>query len=327
MMRGWILATAWIAATLAATSMFAYGDDDQPGDPNGSLLRQNPAARFALVLGRLRLDTARYRKGTQTATQLDSDQNPITESLQVSTRRGTALVYFTRSSCDQTVRIECDGAGRWQIESRHGRLANSPHAVATQSPGEPIRVVIQPGTPTRGIAEATWLHIRQSNPDVFETHFRGLIDEMIFPYRINDLARDAHTESLRNASAIETRDVIDDVTLDEWIDDLRSPRRTVRRDAERRLRSLGVSLLPRLASIDMTRLDAEQQTRLHEIRSTLTPLVEDDAARLSMLIRDDVRYWQLAAARMSVPDRELADTICRRIQGSYAGDTRIAERP
>jgi len=182
---------------------------------------------------------------------------------------------------------------------------------------------LQSDAPGRVVHAATWLHLRESDRVTFEKYLEPIIDEMLWPYRLSELADDAHSQSLRDPRAPRGQEtVFEDSQITAWIDDLRSPVRTDRVDADRNLQSVGISLLPRLASIDLSRLDAEQRQRLSEIREKLTPAAEDNGARLSKLIRDDRSYWKLAEARLNDRDRQIVDARFKRLSGDLPDSLR-----
>ena len=78
-------------------------------------------------------------------------------------------------------------------------------------------------------------------------------------------------------------------------------------------------------------MDEEQTTRLNQIRERLTPLIEDDAARLAVLIRDDMEYWRLAARRLDDSQMQLVEARLARMRTSdtepSTGASRVASLP
>lgn len=302
--------------------------------PSPSLLRQGSAANFQLILGRLQLDPVRYRKGSQsldhavadpTATASSGPAGQIfTETLHVNGVRGIPTLHYSITSENMRIMVDADGLGPWRIESQRtcprgtglNATSETTRVIVEQLPNRPLVMKLQSDAPERVIHAATWLHLRESDRVTFERYLEPIIDEMLWPYRLSELAEAAHSQSLRYTRHPRGQEsVFEDSQIAAWIDDLRSPVRTDRVDADRNLRSVGISLLPRLASLDLSRLDAEQRQRLAEIRKTLTPAAEDDAARLAKLIRDDRSYWKLAAARLGDRDRQIVDARFKRISG------------
>ncbi len=299
-----------------------------PGDPSSpptlrpTLLRQNSSASFQLVLGRLRLDSVRYRKGSQTVQRNAtspfslgsnsgelSDDDVISETLNVEGCRGVPALHYSSSSRHSLVTIDADGQGTVRMESRYDAVDEDVKIVLVQRPDANIQVE----TIRSGIKEtyqaANWLQLREVNPGLFAMYFEPVIDELLWPYRFRDIADEAHRIALENAGT----EQIHAEQVNGWIEGLRSPSRMVRNESEASLRLLGVALLPRLARLDLTLLDTEQRLRIVRIQKQLTPLTEDDAARLSNLIRDDVDYWRLASSRLDAPQLASIDAKFKRM--------------
>ncbi|MGV3485117.1 MAG: hypothetical protein ACO1RT_11930 [Planctomycetaceae bacterium] len=314
---------------------------DDPGDPHRharppahhpetiprpSLLHQNSAARFSLVLGRLQLDPVRYRKGSQTllrsaATSASSaaqdtsglplDEPTITESLQVNSVRGNPTIHYSLIDRASRISIDADTRGTWRIETQTtGPSRASTRVTVQQQPGEPLLLQHFTDQPVRTIRAATWLHLREADRLLFAEFLEPVLDELLAPYDFAELADAAQRQSVDSAG----ESAISDATLAAWIEDLGSPSRATRMTADRNLRGVGISLLPRLAGVDASRLDAEQRHRLAKIRASLTPLAEDNAATLATLIRDDAHYWQLASNRLGASDLFLVQSRLRNLE-------------
>lgn len=313
--------------------------------PSTTLLRQSPAANFHLVLGRLQLDPVRYRKGSFSLTHTESpsraDTRPsspaVTESMTVNSVRGKPSMQYVMRRAEARVTIDADADGNWRIETERRHRDHHRKLRIEQITGRPLRMHCTLVSPNRSPDETytvqgtTLLHLREADRAAFIEDVEPIIDELLSPYRIHDLADQAHEYSLRHAAEDVAGGVpIADATIQTWIHELRSPSRLRRSEAERKLLAVGISLLPRLANVDASTLDSEQRQRLNQIQARLTPLAEDDATRLATLIRDDREYWRLAASRLD--DRELL-VVNRRLQ-ALGGDlllpsdsARIATRP
>jgi len=226
-------------------------------------------------------------------------------------------MQYLMTSLARRLSINADGHGPWQIESERTSAGGKVRIVVQQTPGSPIVMQCFSDSAKLKDAEltiqaATWLHLREADRTIFVEHLEPIVDELLWPYRFNELASAAQEHSLAYSQAHpqvqQDNPRLDDELISGWIDELRSPTRTVRTSAERKLRAVGIALLPRLAKLDFSSLDAEQQKRLREIESTLTPLVEDDAIRLAMLIHDDLGYWQLASHRLDDRKQQIVAT-------------------
>lgn len=292
--------------------------------PRLALIHQNPAANFHLTLGRLQLDPVRYRKGSQTLLHTavcSADSSPqnasseapaepaISETIHINSVHGSPILHYSMTGADVQIMIEAEGRGPWRIESRRTRQGSTSRVLVQQIPNEPIVLQYFSADSVRTIRAATWLHLREADRAIYAEFLEPIVDELLWPYRLSELADAAHQQSLEPSIAAP----ISDATLAAWIDDLRSPSRATRMMADRRLTGVGISLLPRLADIDESRLDAEQRHRLRKIQTKLSPRGEDGAARLAHLIRDDFAYWQFAAHRLSANELHLVDSRFERL--------------
>jgi signal transduction histidine kinase len=303
--------------------------------PSPSLLRQSTSASFHLVLGRLQLDPVRYRKGSQSLRHLAATNGTTTnantadtsETMTVSSARGIPSMHYDMSGPLARVTIDAQGQGIWRVETRRVLSQGVRRVLVEQTPGQPLRmafVTSKPGAAAKPsvIEGATWLHLREAERELFDEDLEPILRELLAPYHFREMAEAAQRAALSQAEMM----VVQDEAVDGWIEDLRSPFRSVRMDAERKLVSMGISLLPRLATLDVSTLDAEQTTRLNQIRERLTPLIEDDAARLAVLIRDDMEYWRLAARRLDDSQMQLVETRLARMRTSDAETSTDASR-
>ena len=279
--------------------------------PRPSLLRQNQAAHFHLILGRLQLDPVRYRKGSQSLVHVTVPANaadprtqrsePVTETLHVDCNRGIPSMQYLMTSPSARVSIDADGRGPWRIESKRTNVAGTVRVIVQQTPGSPIVLKCISDAPELSIQAATWLHLREADRAIFVEHLEPIVDELLWPYQFNELASSAHAHSLGQPDSPSLNDEL----MKSWLDELRSPSRADRTSAERKLRAVGIALLPSLAKLDWSSLDAEQQRRLREIQSSLTPLAEDDSIRLANLIHNDSDYWRLANNRLDGREQQI----------------------
>ncbi len=319
-------------------------DGPRPAKPP-CLLRQNDAVAFQLVLGRIELDQVRYRKGSQSSSGSDGG----TQTLCVDSRRGNPTLHYTRHDQDQSILLDVNDRGELTIESQRGSssrvrarqtphfgievsqidlasVANAPRSLSRATDGPATRgsrasqpSSTNPSTPASPLSCATWLHLRAAEPELFSTHFEPLLNEMLFPYRLADLAELAESISLADLKQRIDKSwtvpdgEIENATLLAWIEALGSSKRAARIEAERNLLSVGLPLLPRLATLNTRSLDAEQKARLELLVSQLTPRAEDNAARLANLIRDDVSYWQWTANRLRPDQCQLVETRFQRL--------------
>jgi hypothetical protein len=313
--------------------------------PTPTLLRQNSAASFHLVLGRLQLDPVRYRKGSFSLTHSESPSSAaanskpalVTESMTVNSDRGRPSMQYVMTRPDARVAIDADTAGNWRIRTERRQHGRERKLLVEQLAGKQLQMHCSLGSQNGSDAEAytvqgsTLMHLREADRAMFIEDIEPILNELLHPYCIQDLADRAHELSLHEPPAHSTDErLVDDASIRTWIHELRSPSRIRRTEAERKLLAVGISLLPRLATIDPSTLDSEQRQRLSEIQSRLTPLAEDDAVRLAVLLRDDREYWQLAASRLDDRELQFVSNRLQKLGGKPLlpdDSARIATRP
>lgn len=310
---------------------------ESPFPDSPSLLRQQDKVRFHLLMGRLRVDPVRYRKGRQQSqARRAADGNRIDESLAVDAHRGYPQVHYCRRSRGRRISLDIDHRGGLSI--RAGDESETTRMVITQPPQGPLVVRIDDRDASEQSHYATWIHFYVARPGDYDHYVGALIDDLLYPLRLTELAESAHAESLaqigsRHACSDETAeargttqpDRLDDASLAEWVEQLGANRLADRSAAHRVLLRQGISVLPRLQRLDVAELDAEQRARLQTLRAMLVPRGEDSPSRVAALIRDDHRYWVAAAKRLSDIER---DWIAARFEGPEAERrVRVAKVP
>lgn len=306
-----------------------------------SALRGSEAARFRLVLGRVELDPVRYRKINQRFSgRRTAYGDRIDETLAIESFRGLPRLHYSRSGGSTQMSLDVEHRGllvmRAEVPNESVRIT------ATQPRQGMIEVCWESGQQVRELQFASWIHFCIAQPSLYRQSFAALLDDMLYPVSLEQLAEHAHRESLRRiAHEVELKRTsgvsskgpagarhLDDLALESLIGRLSSDKRNDRLAAQAELRRHGLALLPRLGGLDAARLDAEQQARVEELRRQLTPRGEDCAARIAILISDDRQYWAAAEPRLSNADRSLvADHFDRQPQTRPSKTVRVAKPP
>ncbi len=316
----------WIFAWMAILPDVGLADPPDPSPPDPpqqvSLLRQSPLAKFYLHLGRPQIDPIHYRKGSQSQLlspdhalghtlgqpldqSLGQSQAVLQETLRTTSTRGTPTMHYTLVGHQTRVMIDVTSTGTWTIDSQRDVGSDRQRLHLTQAIGRPIVLTMEStALPTLELRAATWLHLREADRLAFDTHLLPLIQQLIAPYRFEQLAEQSHEKAIESEQGA----VIDEQSVAELIDQLRSSNRQQRVQACQELRSLGIELLPLLAELDRSRLDAEQRARVLWLERTISPHREDSPERLAALLRRDSTYWQLASTRLSDRERSLIAT-------------------
>jgi hypothetical protein len=302
-----------------------------------SLLRDGQMARFRLVLGQLELDPVRYRKGTQNRSrsapvgdvqqvgnvQSDDTAGLISETLAIEATRGIPRLHYRRQSPVQTVALDIDNGNRILIDSLSVDLGE--RVVVTQDSGRQISIRRERDGRVEQTFFDTWFHLYIRSPELYRRHLAGLLDDMLYPMRLDRLAESALARSVaeivraprpqvgsgRSAATIAASGsgriaaTMDDPTLRQVISRLGSSDRADRISAHQSLLQQGIAIVPRLRQIDPRALDPEQRERLAQVLRQLTPAGEDHEARVATLLRDDSAYWASAADRLTADQREM----------------------
>lgn len=298
----------WILAWMAVFPDVGHADppDPSPSDPiqQESLLRQSPLAQFQLLLGRPQLDAIRYRKGSQSqllspSHPLGDSQSVLHESLSTTSFHGMPTMHYTLASDTIKVSIDIASSGTWTIDSQRQVSGDIQRVWLTQSIHQPLQLVCHSKLPELTVHASTWLHLREADRVVFDTHLLPIIQQMIAPHRFDEIAELAY----RHAIQKDLEPSIEQHRVEELIATLSSAQRRKRVWAQRELSSMGLGIVPLLGELEPSRLDAEQRARILVLRQNLSSRVDDSPERLAAILSHDTAYWQFAGARMSVDER------------------------
>jgi len=264
------------------------------GSPLVSLLRDGQAAHFQLVLGRIELDRVRYRKGSFSRQSVAHAAGaPVfSEMLSIDSDRGIPRLHYSRQTALHRLILDINERGRLLIESE----INGNRLSLVQERGRPLVVRRYQRDRYDESNFATWVHLYATIPAIYKQHLQPLVDDLIHPVRLSELADRAHARSVTDLTVPAA---IDNLTLNRYIALLGSTQRSQRIEAQRELHQCGIAVLPRLRAIDPSTLDAEQRQRLGQVVRQLTPPDADCESRVATLIRDDSTYWAATANRLS----------------------------
>ena len=308
-----------------------------------SLLRDGQMAQFRLVLGQLELDPVRYRKGTQNRSRLvpvgdvrqvggvrqvgnvqsGDTAGRISETLSIEATRGIPRLHYRRQSPGQTVTLDIDNRNRILIDSLSVDAAE--RVIVTQDSGRQISIRREHHGRVEQTFADTWFHLYVRSPDVYRRHLAGLLDDLLYPMKLDRLAESALVRSVaeiagatqqqaasgRSAATVVPSGsgpiaaTMDDPTLRHVISRLGSSDRADRIAAQQSLLQQGIAIVPRLRQIDPRSLDPEQRERLAQVLRQLTPAGDDHEARVSILIRAVSAYWASVADRLTADQRDM----------------------
>jgi len=272
------------------------------------LIHDSGIVHFRLVLGRLELDPARHRKGSKTATREAPD--PLTETITVDSRRGIPSLHYTFETTTQQAIVDVVDAQRVQILSQ--RVDRPERVTLTQPVTGPITVQVDQAAGDQTLHVASLLHFQAAHPQLFDDHLQPLLPYLLEGPSLTTL-RIAAAEQMVQVTVGRRLPMADEVR--DCLDQMRSPKRSVRSAAEAELLSFGLPVMRQLDAIPNDRLDAEQAARVQRIRLTLRPRQHDTASQLASWLATDRDYWNLAVVDLSPPDRLLVDRAITRACG------------
>lgn len=318
--------------------------EDSPGQTLSSLLRESDRARFDLVMGRLRLDQVRYRKGSvQQTARSPVDGEMIAESLAIESWRGHPRLHYTRRDGSTQTTLDVDQFGSLRLVSE--QRAGAEKLTVSQPRAGPLVLRLRSGQQHQELRFSTWVHLYMAQPGLYHQHLEPLLDDLLHPVSLSQLAEQAHTDSLLRLVPPEFSDLqpwqvatrgadrnpptqLDEPALAESISQLGSASRLERSLAQERLRQQGISVVPRLRAWEASDLDAEQRARIAELQRQLTPKDADCGSRLATLIERDPEYWVAAGSRLTATEKAVIAQRLNHPLDAFDGDlVRVAKPP
>ena len=190
--------------------------------------------RFQMVQGRLCLDPPRHRKGSQSR-----DQDGVYESITVTAERGIPSLHYVCQRPDHQITLSVQQASHVRIESFCPETAE--RSVLNQPHVGPAEWSIQCGESSEVHSGSTLLHLRQRDPAGFDRHHGHLIQRLLRGQSVRAMSDATMAALIRRT---ETKQTPDAESIRETIDQLRSPRRAQRVEAQRKLLSWGPPSYP-----------------------------------------------------------------------------------
>lgn len=199
--------------------------------------------------------------------------------------------------------VELSSEGRFVLrysdKDHPGRFFN-----LAQIPGQPVSLSLPPAEKPRVLRAPTIWHLLIIDAEDCRKQLLPMM-EVIHPGWHVGLAALAAEDDLVKMSAVSRKS--DRKQWEAWVDQLGSPRWKQRDDADRYLREVGPAVLGYLNRLNMSRLDAEQQSRIRRIIRWLSAQTGEDTPEhvASMLIEDPL-VWLALLARPEEPTRRAA---------------------
>jgi hypothetical protein len=253
--------------------------------------------RFQLIQGRLCLDAPRHRKGSQ-----NRDEDGIYESITVTAERGIPSMHYVCQTPDHHLTLSVQKADSLRIESWFPK--SSERSVLEQPVFGEITWTHQRGDLKVVQQGATLLHLRQSDPVSFDTHYGLLVERLLRGQSLRNLSALTQSKMLKQIGATK---MPDSESIHDCIDRLRSKRRSTRIAAERQLLAWGTPIIPTIHQLSAVDMDGEQADRLRNVLRRLRPRVDDTPSTLAKLLVNDPSYWSAIAVGLSSDELRLAN--------------------
>lgn len=303
-MRWYLLAAVIFGLSITDVASLAQGP---PAGQRLSISRSTPqdagffatsgVVRFQMIHGRLCLDSPRHRKGSQSR-----DVDGVYESITVTAERGIPSLHYVFQTEHQHLTLSVQKAGHVRIESYSPKTAE--RSILDQPEVGAVRWTLSRGDLKDEHSGATLLHVRQSNVSSFDLHYGPLVERLLRGQSVRRISEATQSTMLHHANLVRSPSAD---TILAAIDQLRSPRRAKRVDAERQLLGWGTPIVPIVQALNSDDLDNEQKDRLRMILRRLRKRTNDTPASLAMLLINDHRYWSLIAPRLTDDQVQLAN--------------------
>lgn len=290
---------------LGATRSLFETDDTSviPG-----LFTENGLALFRLVSGRIEVDPARYRKGSDSITH-----SRFTESIQVSCSEGVPAIRYRFQNSNQRIELIARGGGALRIGST--LLATGETAVLFQPARGDIRFSTRRNPETeskldQSVSGSTLLHIIGLDSAGYEIHLESLLTRMLRGRSLLQVARRTEAHLRQHSDGLKP---IPSQQISQLVYKLGSAKASDRRLAQFKLAELGSVAIPLLLeALKRGSLDAEQRTRIESLVARTRRLDEDTPASLACRLSTDRAHWQIMASRMRSSELIAANRHLRR---------------
>ena len=325
----WSLLLAVFGLSITDVASFAQGP---PADQRLSSMRTRcddagffattGVVRFQFIQGRLRLDSPKHRKGSQSR-----NEQGIYESITVTSERGIPSLHYVFQTEEHHITLNVQHSGTVRMESWFPN--SSERSILEQPDFGMLSWRLARGDLSDRHQGATLLHLRHHDQVSFDVHFGEFIERLLRGQSLITLSDATGIAMLEQAERGGTPSAAD---INAMVELLRSPRIRIRTMAYRQLISWGTPVLLVLQHVSRDDLDAEQAARIRNISTCLRPLVDDTPASLAKMLVNDKAYWDAIAHKfdlqqLQVANRHLAHFGVPQIQLMPCPEHQIAARP
>lgn len=303
------------AIVAVVSTRSSYCTAQQPPPPPGGVASEGPPGvihqtgivNLRLVLGRLEIDPARYRKGSKHAKH--DLPTPLEESVCVDSKLGIPSLHYTFQSPHHHAVVDIVDIQRCHLFSERSDLGERLQLV--QPIDGPLTIQVSSPHGSITISSPSLLHLQATHRTQFDSHLSPLWHYLLPGPSMEQLAASTMEKMLSacldKPSDFPTRDQVLDC-----VQRMRSTRRAERHQAETELSGLGLGVLGHLRELDWRHLDAEQTARLRRVRLQLQPIEPDSPTRLACWLNSDYEFWNRIAAELTKSQRLAVDRHLRR---------------
>lgn len=270
-------------------------------------------ASFRLTLGRLILDSKRYRVGQfrfkQAVGDIPVDPN-VLRTLTISQENGQPNLILHRSTPTQRWHIEAKGNGRTVIHFQD--TANGYQLTWDQPAHGLIKVRIESSRIDQTLNGLSLWHIYFADPDLCLNHLFPLISTL--EPNLNPELIATETEQ-RMIDVLQMEPIVSEKQINILLTEFTSNNSSTRDRAHRELRELGLVTLTPLMMSDLDKMEPEQNRRIERLIQTMRPTTDDTPNRLAAWLAGDYNVCQLIAARMEGDKKEHGLAYLKNLSG------------
>ncbi|MBL8869139.1 MAG: hypothetical protein JNK90_05055 [Planctomycetaceae bacterium] len=281
-----------------------------------SLLNGN--ASFRLVLGRIVLDTKRYKVGQfrfKNADVGDSLPADTLRTVTISLEQGQPNLVLYRSTPTERWMIEARGNGRCKIQYTHSEKAYSLTWDQPASGG--IKVHLEQNGIKKSFTGLSAWHLRFEDPELCSQHLFPMFLKIEPNWNLELIAKE--TEK-RMEEVLQIAPLVTERKIQELMQEFSSNNASTRDKAHRELRSLGLAILTPLMSLNMQQLDLEQRLRVERLIQTMRPTTDDTPNRLAAWLSGDYAICQRIASKLEGDAKQQGIAYLQGLSGIESGN-------
>ena len=234
------------------------------------------------------------------------------ETLSIEINGGVCGMQYTSGSPEDQLKIVLAGGNQLSI---HRARPNDGYELDFQQPADgPLSLVIEhDNSKRRWQADGFW-QLYLAEPEIVRGHLVALLELLHPSWQLAETGAEIE-ESLFEAEQEPPGVPPDRKNWSRLVKALGSARFSERENAERELYAAGQIVVPYLQSLDRTRLDAEQVSRIRSVVEALSVDYEDKADRVANWLSGDQRAWLSLLNRDEPSKRRAAAERLSRLLG------------